>query len=108
MQFFASLHSLSCISISLTTASEVHIICKASYLDILYIHTGYSGSDRPAYMSDLAQQAVFMSQDPSICILFNSVNNSHTIWKIRRAKTEVNVKPLTSFTIDLYNIKSGF
>uniref|UniRef100_A0A0P4WJL7 Uncharacterized protein n=1 Tax=Scylla olivacea TaxID=85551 RepID=A0A0P4WJL7_SCYOL len=56
----------------------------------LLYRAGFSGSSHPSYMSDLAQQAVFMSQDPSICILYNSVNNSHTIWKIRRAKTEEN------------------
>ncbi|XP_050704809.1 uncharacterized protein LOC126990288 [Eriocheir sinensis] len=55
--------------------------------------TGYSGSDRPAYMSDLAQRAVFMSPDPSSCILFSSGNNSHTTWKTRRARTEVIVPP---------------
>ncbi|KAG7158322.1 Anaphase-promoting complex subunit 1-like [Homarus americanus] len=56
----------------------------------LLYRAGYSGTARPAYMSDLSQQAVFMSTDPSICILYNSNNNSHTIWKIRRAKLEEN------------------
>ncbi|XP_069957197.1 anaphase-promoting complex subunit 1 isoform X2 [Cherax quadricarinatus] len=56
----------------------------------LIYRAGYSGSARPAFMSDLSQQAVFMSQDPSICILYNSSSSSHTIWKIRRAKLEEN------------------
>ncbi|XP_045597695.1 anaphase-promoting complex subunit 1 isoform X2 [Procambarus clarkii] len=56
----------------------------------LLYRSGYSGCARPAYLSDLSQQAVFMSQEPSICILYNSSTSSHTIWKIRRAKLEEN------------------
>lgn len=62
---------------------------KLTEIKAKYPFAGYSGSARPAYMSDLNQQAVFMSEDPSICILYNSSTNSHTIWKVRRAKQEV-------------------
>ncbi|KAK7071553.1 Anaphase-promoting complex subunit 1, partial [Halocaridina rubra] len=64
----------------------------------LLSRSGYSGSGGPAYMNDLVQQVVFVSEDPSICILYNTSNNSHTFWKVRRASTEENNLVLQSST----------
>lgn len=69
--------------------------------------TSYSGSGGTVFMNDLTQQVVFVSGDPSLCILYNSSNNTHTFWKVRRATTEENNLVLQSNLQSSHNSTSA-
>ncbi|XP_076035625.1 anaphase promoting complex subunit 1 isoform X2 [Oratosquilla oratoria] len=58
--------------------------------------TGHSSIHQPSYTSDLSSQVVFTSNMPSVIIFYNSVVNSHSVWKIRRAKQDENTLVLNA------------
>jgi anaphase-promoting complex subunit 1 len=42
-----------------------------------------------SYVSDPCQKIVFASEEPSICMLYDSRTGLHSVWKIRKALPEV-------------------
>jgi hypothetical protein len=40
-------------------------------------------------MSDPCQKIVFTSEEPSICMLYDSRTGLHSVWKVRKALPEV-------------------
>jgi hypothetical protein len=40
-------------------------------------------------MSDPCQKIVFTSEEPSVCMLYDSRTGLHSVWKIRKALPEV-------------------
>jgi hypothetical protein len=42
-----------------------------------------------SYVSDPCQKIVFTSEEPSICMLYDSRTGLHSVWKIRKALPEV-------------------
>jgi hypothetical protein len=42
-----------------------------------------------SYMSDPCQKIVFTSEEPSICMLYDSKTGLHSVWKVRKALPEV-------------------
>lgn len=42
-----------------------------------------------SYVSDSCQKIVFTSEEPSICMLYDSRTGLHSVWKIRKALPEV-------------------
>lgn len=42
-----------------------------------------------SYVSDPCQKIVFTSEEPSICMMYDSRTGLHSVWKIRKALPEV-------------------
>uniref|UniRef100_A0A2K6DAI7 Anaphase-promoting complex subunit 1 n=1 Tax=Macaca nemestrina TaxID=9545 RepID=A0A2K6DAI7_MACNE len=58
----------------------------------LCVCVGIFGSSRVQYVVDHAMKIVFLNTDPSIVMTYDAVQNVHSVWTLRRVKSEVRRK----------------
>ncbi|MXQ90209.1 hypothetical protein E5288_WYG017338 [Bos mutus] len=73
------------------------LVCKSGSL---------FGSSRVQYVVDHAMKIVFLHTDPSIVMTYDTVQGLHSVWALRRVKTE-NVATSSSLTAHLRSLSKG-
>ena len=65
------------------------VSCCRCFASLFLLHFILYTIGELSYVSDPCQKIVFTSEEPSICMLYDSRTGLHSVWKIRKALPEV-------------------
>ena len=60
--------------------------------------TGNTSSSKVSFVTDVSQQVVFASDEPSVLVTYDKMLRAHSVWAIRCAKSDVSNAFLSSKT----------